>query len=45
MEMWKVAFEPDTQNGTDLVVPISVPASSALEDESVEQIICNALAE
>ena len=45
MEMWKVAFEPDTQNGTDLVVPISVPASSALEDESITHLYGIVLAE
>lgn len=34
MRIWKVAFEPGTQNGVSSTDPISVPALSALTDRA-----------
>ena len=38
--VWKVAFEPGTQNGVGSADPISVPALSALTDRAFEQSTC-----
>ena len=38
MRIWKVAFEPGTQNGIGSTDPISVPALSALTDRALLSI-------